>query len=82
MKELIHRYGAGIVLALVFLESIGLSLLGEAILMKRWDFCRNDARAWHRPLRRVGGILAAPSASASAIGTDIRSCFATDPTSD
>src|SRR6516164_5167761 len=32
MKELIHRYGAGIVLALVFLESI-LPLLGEAILV-------------------------------------------------
>ena len=30
----------------------------------------------------LGAILAAPSASASAIGTDIRSCFATDPTSD
>jgi hypothetical protein len=55
MKELIHRYGAGIVLALVFLGTIGLPLLGEAILMERWDFCRNDARAWHRPLRRVGG---------------------------
>ena len=33
MKELIHRYGAGIMLALVFLESIGLPLPGEAILV-------------------------------------------------
>ena len=34
MKELIHQYGAWIVFALVFLESIGLPLLGEAILME------------------------------------------------
>jgi membrane protein DedA with SNARE-associated domain len=32
MKELIHQYGAWIVFALVFLESIGLPLPGEAIL--------------------------------------------------
>jgi hypothetical protein len=43
MRELIHRYGAGIVLALVFLESIGLSVPGEAILMECRDFRRNDA---------------------------------------
>jgi membrane protein DedA with SNARE-associated domain len=33
MKELIHHYGAGIVFSLVFLESIGLPLPGEAILI-------------------------------------------------
>ena len=33
MKELIHRCGAGIVLALVFLESIGLPLPGEFVLV-------------------------------------------------
>jgi membrane protein DedA with SNARE-associated domain len=33
MKELIHQYGAWIVFALVFLESIGLPLPGEAILV-------------------------------------------------
>jgi membrane protein DedA with SNARE-associated domain len=33
MKELIHQYGAWIVFALVFLESIGLALPGEAILV-------------------------------------------------
>ena len=33
MKELIHHYGAWIVFALVFLESIGLPLPGEAILI-------------------------------------------------
>ena len=33
MKELIHHYGAWIVFALVFLESIGLPLPGEAILV-------------------------------------------------
>src|SRR5262249_56338004 len=33
LKELIHQYGAWIVFALVFLESIGLPLPGEAILV-------------------------------------------------
>jgi membrane protein DedA with SNARE-associated domain len=33
MKELIHQYGAWLVFALVFLESIGLPLPGEAILV-------------------------------------------------
>jgi membrane protein DedA with SNARE-associated domain len=33
MKEVIHQYGAWIVFALVFLESIGLPLPGEAILV-------------------------------------------------
>ncbi len=33
MKELIHQYGAWMVFALVFLESIGLPLPGEAILV-------------------------------------------------
>jgi membrane protein DedA with SNARE-associated domain len=33
MKELIHQYGAWIVFAFVFLESIGLPLPGEAILV-------------------------------------------------
>jgi membrane protein DedA with SNARE-associated domain len=33
MKELIHQYGAWIVFALVFFESIGLPLPGEAILV-------------------------------------------------
>jgi membrane protein DedA with SNARE-associated domain len=33
MKDLIHHYGAWIVFALVFLESIGLPLPGEAILV-------------------------------------------------
>jgi membrane protein DedA with SNARE-associated domain len=33
MKELIHQYGAWIVLSLVFLETIGLPLPGEAILV-------------------------------------------------
>jgi membrane protein DedA with SNARE-associated domain len=33
MKELIHQDGAWIVFALVFLESIGLPLPGEAILV-------------------------------------------------
>ena len=33
MKELIHQYGAWIVFTLVFLESIGLPLPGEAILV-------------------------------------------------
>jgi hypothetical protein len=33
MKELIHDYGAWIVFLLVFLESIGLPLPGEAILV-------------------------------------------------
>jgi hypothetical protein len=33
MKELIHQYGAWIVFALVFLESICLPLPGEAILV-------------------------------------------------
>ena len=33
MKELVHQYGAWIVFALVFLESIGLPLPGEAILV-------------------------------------------------
>ena len=33
MKELIHEYGAWIVFALVFLESIGLPLPGEAVLV-------------------------------------------------
>jgi membrane protein DedA with SNARE-associated domain len=33
MKELFHQYGAWIVFALVFLESIGLPLPGEAILV-------------------------------------------------
>ena len=33
MKELIHQYGAWIVFALVFLESIGLPLPGEAVLV-------------------------------------------------
>jgi membrane protein DedA with SNARE-associated domain len=33
VKELIHQYGAWIVFALVFLESIGLPLPGEAILV-------------------------------------------------
>ena len=33
MKVLIHQYGAWIVFALVFLESIGLPLPGEAILV-------------------------------------------------
>ena len=82
MKELIHRYGAGIVLARVFLESIGLSLLGEAILMERWDFAGTTQDLGIALSAVLGAILAAPSASASAIGTDIRSCFATDPTSD
>jgi membrane protein DedA with SNARE-associated domain len=33
MRELIHQYGASIVFVLVFLESIGLPLPGEAILV-------------------------------------------------
>jgi membrane protein DedA with SNARE-associated domain len=33
MKELVHQYGAWLVFALVFLESIGLPLSGEAILV-------------------------------------------------
>jgi membrane protein DedA with SNARE-associated domain len=33
MKELIHHYGAWLVFALVFLESIGLPLPGETILV-------------------------------------------------
>src|ERR1700729_116523 len=33
MKDLIHHYGAWVVFALVFLESIGLPLPGEAILV-------------------------------------------------
>jgi membrane protein DedA with SNARE-associated domain len=33
MKDLIHHYGAWIVFVLVFLESIGLPLPGEAILV-------------------------------------------------
>jgi len=33
MKELIHQYGSWIVFGLVFLESIGLPLPGEAILV-------------------------------------------------
>ena len=33
MKELIHQYGAWIVFALVFLESICLPLPGEALLV-------------------------------------------------
>jgi membrane protein YqaA with SNARE-associated domain len=33
MKELVHQYGAWLVFALVFLESIGLPLPGEAILV-------------------------------------------------
>jgi membrane protein DedA with SNARE-associated domain len=33
MKELIHQYGAWIVFTLVFLESIGLPLPGETILL-------------------------------------------------
>jgi membrane protein DedA with SNARE-associated domain len=33
MKQLVHQYGAWLVFALVFLESIGLPLPGEAILV-------------------------------------------------
>src|ERR1700749_2517807 len=33
MKELVHQYGAWLVFGLVFLESIGLPLPGEAILV-------------------------------------------------
>jgi membrane protein DedA with SNARE-associated domain len=33
VKELIHQYGAWIVFVLVFLESIGVPLPGEAILV-------------------------------------------------
>jgi membrane protein DedA with SNARE-associated domain len=33
MKELIHQYGAWIVFALVFLESVGLPLPGETVLV-------------------------------------------------
>jgi membrane protein DedA with SNARE-associated domain len=33
MKELVHQYGAWLVFVLVFLESIGLPLPGEAILI-------------------------------------------------
>jgi membrane protein DedA with SNARE-associated domain len=36
--ELIHQYGAWIMFALVFLESIGLPLPGEAIPGERCDF--------------------------------------------
>ena len=39
MRELIHHYGAWIVFALVFLESIGLPLPGEAILVSAAICC-------------------------------------------
>jgi hypothetical protein len=45
MKELIPQYGAWIVFALVFLESIGLPLPGESDPGERCDFRWNDAGA-------------------------------------
>ena len=85
MKDLIHQYGAWIVFALVFLESIGLPLPGEAILVSAAIFA-GTTQELGIPLvllsAVLGAILAAPSASGSAIGTDIRCCFTTAPTSD
>jgi membrane protein DedA with SNARE-associated domain len=84
MKELIHPYGAWIVLALVFLESIGLPLPG-AILVSTAIFA-GTTQELGIVLVLLSAVLgrywAAPSASGSAIGTEIRCCFDTDPTSD
>jgi len=85
MKELIHQYGAWIVFALVFLESIGLPLPGEAILVSAAIFAGTPQElgiALVLLSAVLGAIWAAPSASGSAIGMDIRCCLATAPTSD
>jgi membrane protein DedA with SNARE-associated domain len=85
MKELIHQYGAWIVFALVFLESIGLPLPGEAILVSAAIFA-GTTQELSIALVLLSAVLgrysAASSASGSAIGTDIHCCFATAPTSD
>jgi membrane protein DedA with SNARE-associated domain len=85
MKDLIHQYGAWIVFALVFLESIGLPLPGEAILVSAAIFAGTTQQLGIALvlLSAVSGrYWVAPSASGSAIGTDIRYCFATAPISD
>jgi membrane protein DedA with SNARE-associated domain len=60
MKELIHDYGAWIVFLLVFLESIGLPLPGEAILVSAAIFAgttHNLSIAVVLLLAAVGAIL-------------------------
>ena len=86
MKELIHHYGAWIVFALVFLESIGLPLPGRSDPGERCDLSPERRRSltslsfFSPPC--LGRYSAVSSASGSAIGTDIHCCFATAPTSD
>ena len=82
MKELVHQYGAWLVFALVFLESIGLPLPGEAILVSAAILAGTTQDLSIALVLLFAVLGAAPSASGSAIGTDIRCCFATAPTSD
>jgi membrane protein DedA with SNARE-associated domain len=65
MKELIHQYGAWIEFALVFLQSIGLPLPGEAILVSAAIFASSYHH--HRKCRLNMLVIAAcPLASFAA----------------
>jgi len=83
MKELIHQYGAWIVFALVFLESIGLPLPGETILVSAAIFAGTTQELSIVSVlvsAVLGAVLGSPTGSA--LDMDIRCCFATAPTSD
>jgi membrane protein DedA with SNARE-associated domain len=58
MKELIHHYGAWLVFALVFLESIGLPLPGETILVSAAIFA-GTTRELPIALALLSAVLAA-----------------------
>jgi membrane protein DedA with SNARE-associated domain len=83
--QLIHQYGAWIVFALVLLESIGLPLPGEAILVSAAIFA-GTTQELGIALILLSAVLGAIFGSIIGfwIGdrTDIHCCFATAPTSD
>ena len=85
MKELIHQYGAWIVFALVVLESIGLPLPGEAILVSAAIFA-GTTQELGIAIVLVSAVLAAILGSTIGFWIGGRwgypRCFVTAPTSD
>lgn len=70
MKELIHQYGAWIVFALVFLESVGLPLPGETVLVSAAIYA-GTAHDLSVTFVIIGAALGAPSEVPSGFGSAI-----------
>jgi membrane protein DedA with SNARE-associated domain len=82
MKDLIHHYGAWIVFVLVFLESIGLPLPGEAILVSAAIFA-GTTHDLNIALVLLLAVLGAVFGSIIGFWTTVTGtlcCFVTGPT--